>query len=321
MATLKLLTTQFFGAFNDNAWKLILFTLATRTASATGTETHATLAMLTFLLPMCLFSLPALVLADRISKSQLIRKLKGIEIVIMGCATLVLAWQPQELALPFGLLALMGAQSAFFTPAKYGILPEVLPKEALSRANAWLELGTMLAIIAGTGFGPLLLAADLGGLRPEFSFLAPAFLTLTACVGYWAARGIPSVEAASKQGHPLPLSIYRAWCCIRRDRTLWLSFLGSVLYWMVLSLLGQHVLVYAKTIVAELQSGELWQGIPPAAFGLGIGIGALFSGQLSKERIELGLIPLGAIGFSLSALTMGVWQPWMVGTVLYQARA
>jgi len=92
-----------------------------------------------------------------------------------------------HLLIPFILLGLMGAQSALFGPAKYGIMPEILPKEKLSRGNGILEIWTMIAIIAGTGLGPVLLAADSGGLNSSLTWLGPLWLTLLACAGLFGA--------------------------------------------------------------------------------------------------------------------------------------
>ena len=88
-----------------------------------------------------------------------------------------------------------------------------------------------------------------------------------------------------------------------------------MLYWSLTSLLGQNVLVYAKALVQNLENGELFQGIPPASYGIGIGLGAYLSGRFSGNRIEYGFIPLGAIGFALSALLLGFLQPGMGGTI------
>jgi len=82
------------------------------------------------------------------------------------------------------------------------------------------------------------------------------------------------------------------------------------------SLLGQNILVYAKTLVRDIEKGEVLQGIPPASYGFGIALGALLSGRFSGNRIEYGFIPLGAIGFAISSLLLGVIEPSMIGTLI-----
>ncbi|SCC90361.1 Bifunctional protein Aas, partial [Chlamydiales bacterium SCGC AG-110-P3] len=92
-----------------------------------------------------------------------------------------------------------------------------------------------------------------------------------------------------------------------------LAVFGVTCYWVITSLLGQNVLVYAQSLIRDLEKGELLTGIPPAAYGVGIGLGAMLSSRMSGDRIEYGLIPLGAIGFALSSLLLGILEPGMAG--------
>lgn len=319
---LGLLCSQFFGAFNDNAWKIIVFTLATRPLLGQSSsdfelssQTIATLSMLVFLLPMMLFSVPAGLLADRFSKRSVMIATKILEVIIMGSAAVVLYIAPLQLFLPFALLGMMGLQSAFFGPAKYGILPEILPEQKLAKGNGLLEMWTMIAIIVGTGMGPILLAADHFGTKPELTWIGAALLTILSVVGLVASFGIPKVDTHNVNSGSSFKALKQAFDSIRKDRVLIIAFLGSLIYWSVLSLLGQNVLVYAKSLALGLEKGEIWQGIPPAAFGLGISFGALIAARYSPNHVEIGLIPLGAIFFSISSLLLGLIQPGMTGTI------
>ena len=317
-----LLLAQFFGAFNDNAWKVMVFTLATRPligggpAFETSSQLIATLSLVIFLVPMMLFSLPAGALADRMSKKTLIIWTKFFEVVLMAGCAISLYLAPAQLILPFILLGLMGAQSALFGPAKYGIMPELLPKEQLSKGNGLLEMWTMIAIIAGTGIGPILFAADGGGSKPSLTWLGPLWLAAFSGIGLAASFFIGKVPVAREKKQRIFASFKGAWTSARKDKILWLAILSSLVYWTMMSLLGQNVLVYAKTLVIGLEKGELLQGALPASFGIGIALGALLSGKLSGSRIEYGFIPLGAIGFAISALLLGTLLPGMFGTVL-----
>lgn len=306
-----MLVSQFFGAFNDNAWKVMLFTLATRPlvndgSFAASSQMLATLSLVIFLLPMMLVSIPAGALADQMSKRSVILWMKALEVVLMAGACLSLFFAPTHLAIPFVLLGLMGAQSALYSPAKYGILPELLPKEELSEGNGLLEMWTMIAIIAGTGLGPILLASK--------SWLGALWLAGFAVIGFLSSFFIRKVPA-SRGKQKITASLKNAWSEIRGDRILGLAIAGSVVYWTTLSLLGQNVLVYAKALVIDLEKGELLQGIIPASFGIGIAVGALLSGRFSKDRIEYGFIPLGAIGFTIASFLLGSYQPGMTGTL------
>jgi len=319
-----LLISQFIGAFNDNAWKLMVFTLATRSligGNISSTEFEfesqmkATLALMVFLVPMLLFSIPAGSFADRNSKRSVIIWMKALEVILMGSAALCLFISPMHLGVPYFLLAMMGMQSALFSPAKYGILPQVLSYEKLSKGNGLIEMFTMIAIITGTGLGPIMLAADSGGTKPWMTWTGPVILMILSTTGLAASFTVPKVTPARDAPIGVVKTIRQAFRSIKKDRILLLAILGNVLLWLITSLLGQNVLVYAKTLVKHLEKGELLQGLPPASFGLGIAIGALLGGKLSGNRIEYGLIPFGAIGFAIMSMLLGILQPQIPGTV------
>jgi len=320
---LGLCTSQFLGAFNDNAWKLMVFTLATRfLVQGVGaaefeyqSQMQATAAMMVFLVPMFLFSFPAGAVADRISKRSILIVMKALEVLLMVLATASLFFLPSYMLFPYILLGMMGMQSAIFSPAKYGILPQLLSYERLSRGNGVIEMWTMLAIIAGTGLGPLLLFADKGGARMQLSWIGPSFLLLFSFVGLAAAFAVPKVPAVQKRPAGVMKTLTQAYRAIAGDRILLLAVLGTFLYWLILSLLGQNVLVYAKALVQDLSKGELLLGLPPASYGIGIALGALLGGRLSGDRIEYGLIPFGAVNFALFSFLLGALQPMMPGTV------
>jgi len=320
-----LLASQFVGAFNDNAWKLMIFTLATRPLLAAGidkeyfeysSQMNATLALIVFLIPMLLFSFPAGPIADRMSKRTLIIAMKALEVLLLAVAAVSLYSMPSYLILPYIILGLMGMQSALFSPGKYGILPQILPYERLAKGNGLLEMWSMLAIIAGTGLGPLLLFMDQEGKRPDLSFMGPLILMGFSFLGFIASFFIPKVDAVDEKKDPFLTTIKEAARSIYKDRILLLAVLGTVFFWLNISLLGQNVLVYAKSLVQYLERGELYQGFPPASYGIGIAIGAILGGKISGDRIEYGLIPLGAIGFAAMSLILGIVQPLMLGTVI-----
>lgn len=131
-----LIVAQFFGAFNDNAWKQFVILLAiNRVASESQGQFQTALAQIILLTPFLLFSLPAGVLADRVSKRSVIVAMKVVELVLMLAGTVALWLQPEGGVLPSCLLGLLGLQATLFSPAKYGILPELLAHEQLSAGN------------------------------------------------------------------------------------------------------------------------------------------------------------------------------------------
>src|SRR5688572_1436301 len=111
-----LLVAQFFGAFNDNAWKMVVITLGLRSISLmspgpghdAAAQGIAMFALVTLTVPLMLFSIPAGVLADKISKRSLIVWMKALEVVLMGAGAVALYFAPEESFWPLAILALMG---------------------------------------------------------------------------------------------------------------------------------------------------------------------------------------------------------------------
>ena len=199
-----LLITQFFGAFNDNAWKLMIALLAIKQLSSqigTGPEFEAasqaqtTLTFVVFTLPLMLVSIFAGVFSDRFSKRSVIVVMKVVEVVLMALGTLALYHNPSGGLLPLIVLGGMAVQSALFSPAKYGILPELLPHERLAMGNAQLELWTFLAIIGGTGIGGILL--QMSGSSP---WLGGVVLLVFSVMGFAASLMVPAVPRAREEG-------------------------------------------------------------------------------------------------------------------------
>jgi acyl-[acyl-carrier-protein]-phospholipid O-acyltransferase / long-chain-fatty-acid--[acyl-carrier-protein] ligase len=311
-----LLLAQFCGAFNDNAFKMIVALLAIG-AVAGGGEAAAqevtTVAFVVFTLPLLVGSLPAMVLGDRIGKRALIVGTKFAEVLLMAAGAVALCVQPAGV-LPFVVLAAMGLQSALFAPGKYGILPETLPHERLSAANGKLEAASFVAIVLGTVAGGALLAASDG--EP---WLAGLLLTAVAVVGAVASLRLPRLPAAGLAGterESAAATVQLAARAVRSDRVLRLATLGTVAFWGLASLLGQDVLVYAKQV---LGFDDRIAGLPFGVFAIGVGAGSLLAGRIANGKVETGLIPLGALGLAGATLLLGLSAPGLVGTLLLMA--
>jgi acyl-[acyl-carrier-protein]-phospholipid O-acyltransferase/long-chain-fatty-acid--[acyl-carrier-protein] ligase len=314
----NLLRAQFFGAFNDNAWKMIVAFLAIKSATQgilpqsvefeSVSQIQTTLTFVVFTLPLVLFSLPAGALADRISKTRVIVILKAVELLLMLLATVSLIW-PEHIS-PLIVLGLMGVQSALFSPVKYGIIPELLPHESISKGNGRLEMWTFLAIILGTALGGMLL--DFAGADPWKAGAALAFFSF---LGFVASLKIPVVPAARNEGG-LKDGLSRSFKTIISDRVLWLAVLGSCLFWAIASLLGQDILVYTKTLTEGMTHSDTMSGLPLAFYGLGVGLGSILAGRLSGRMVEYGLIPLGAIGVGIFTLVFGLLGPGYNATLV-----
>ena len=310
---LGLLVAQFLGAFNDNAFKMVVLLLALAKV-AKGDEAadqyETTLVFVVFTLPLMLGSLPAMALGDRVGKRDLIVWTKALEVLLMALGTWALWAQPVGWA-PLVVLAGMGLQSALFAPGKYGILPELLPHDRLAVANGRLEGASFVAIVLGTVAGGSLLAA-----MGEQAWAAGLVLTALAVVGFVGALAVPRTAASGSAVEPFGQVLGGAWRALRADRSLWLAMLGSVAFWGLASLLGQDVLVYGKQV---LGFSDTYKGVPYALFAIGVGVGAALAGKLSRGVVEVGLIPLGALGLAIGTAMLGLFVPGWFGTFAWMA--
>ena len=310
---LGLLVAQFLGAFNDNAFKMVVLLLALATV-AKGDEAadqyETTLVFVVFTLPLMLGSLPAMALGDRVGKRDLIVWTKALEVVLMALGTWALWASPVGWA-PLAVLAGMGLQSALFAPGKYGILPELLPHARLAEANGRLEGASFVAIVLGTATGGMLLEAI--GAQ---AWLVGLVLTALAVVGWVGALAVPRTAPSGSAVEPFRQVLGGAWRALRTDRALWLATLGSVAFWGLASLLGQDVLVYGKQV---LGFSDKYKGVPYALFAIGVGIGAALAGKLSRGVVEVGLIPLGALGLAAGTFMLGLFVPDWFGTFVWMA--
>jgi acyl-[acyl-carrier-protein]-phospholipid O-acyltransferase / long-chain-fatty-acid--[acyl-carrier-protein] ligase len=291
------LWTQFLGAFNDNVFKMVVSLLAVRLAGEAAASRSLSLISAVFILPFFLFSGYAGHLADVSSKRSVLVWTKGLEVAAMALA--VPALMSGRVSWLLVVLFLMAAQATFFSPAKYGIVPEMLPDHELSRANGLLEMSTFLAIILGTSLGGLMFAA----WHPQLAFVGLTLFAL-AVAGTFASLRIPVVPAAQ----PRKAFSLNPWGEIGRgvarlyaDRNLWMTTIGISYFWCLGALLQLLVILFGTEV---LRLDDFRVGILGTFLAGGIGIGSLAAGRLSGDKVELGLVPIGSIG-------MGVFSIWL----------
>ena len=286
--------TQLLGAFNDNFFKqalLILIVFQGLGGVEMGEDKLSLYASLVFTIPFFLFSATAGQLADKYDKSRVIQRLKVVEIIIGVLATL--GFLVESVPLLFAALALLGLQSAFFGPLKYGIIPQLLNDEELVEGNAAVETGTKLSILAGVLAGGLLAGHHYG------RYFCSLGVLLVAVAGYMAAKFIPTVRASAPpltvEWNPVTPTV-RVMKMARKTRAVFLSILGVSWFWALglglLTLLpayGKQVLHVDQNVVTGFNG----------MFSIGVAIGALICGKLSLQRLELGLVPFGSLGISL----------------------
>lgn len=277
--------TQFFGAMNDNLFKLlIIFSLITINGEEQSSIVSA-YAGAVFVIPFLFFTPLAGIITDKVSKRTLIVWVKFFEIVIMCSGAVAFALQ-SEAAL-YIVLFLMSLQSAFFGPSKYGIVPEIVTEDQLSYANSLLVAFSFLSIILGTFLAPFL-----SGLTDR-NYVITAY----TCIGIAVAGTVTSVfikktpVASSSDNGSTFTDILQTLKVIVGNHYLLFSIVALMLFYIMGAFMQLNMLPYGlkDLLLTQEQSGYLF-----LIAALGIGCGAYFAGLLSADKIEFGLTPPSA---------------------------
>jgi len=283
--------TQFLGALNDNVFKTALITMAVfHTADLTTLNGTAVATLLPgiFILPFFLFSATAGQIADKYEKSQLIRLVKIFEVVLMLIAAL--GFLLHVFWLLVLALLMMGMHSTLFGPVKYAYLPQHLTEPELVGGNGMVEMGTFIAILIGQIIGAGLGMHESGELGTGLSIVSLALL------GYFASKQIPSSPAAEPSlkinWNPIT-ETGRNIAFIWKSQQIWLAIIGVSWFWFYGATLLAQFPVFAKDV---LHGDESIFILLLAIFSVGVGIGSLLCEKLSKGIVEIGLVPIGAMG-------------------------
>ncbi len=296
--------TQFAGAANDNLFKFSFTVLVTYQLQVSWLP--PALAGLVigalFILPFVLFSATSGQLCDRLEKTRVIRAVKNLEIVIMAVAALAFVIDAPDVQAVILLACtfLMGLHSTLFGPVKYALLPQVLAEHELVGGNAWVESGTFVAILLGNLAGGLLI-----GL-PEIGPQAVAMACLLlAALGRLSAGRIEPLPATDPQLRInwIPWTETRANLRLaREDAVSWNMLLGISWLWLFGAVFLSQFPVLAKEV---LRGNEQVASLLLVVFSIGIGVGSLLCERLSRGTVEIGLVPLGALG--MSVFTLDFW--------------
>ncbi len=289
-----LFAAQFLGALNDHLLKnAIAVLIVFRLAGSAGLDGNMLVAIGAgiFVLPFFLFSTLAGQLADRFAKSSVVKVLKAVEVGLMALAAIGLIWG--NVGFLFGVLFLMGAQSAFFSPAKYALLPEMLTDEELVAGNGVFEAGVYLAILAGTIAGAQL------ALAPGGTTITGIALVVIAVLGFVAALRVPGSRVVASDiriSWNIPGEMKRIVGHARRNRPVFLAILGTAWFWTVGVVYLTEFPAWARQV---LGGNEDVVTLFLVLFSLGIGIGSLACDRLLKGEVEATWVPVGALGIAI----------------------
>ncbi len=290
--------TQFLGAFNDNIYRYAFAILITYFLAKNNQDGAIIInsALVAFILPFFVFGAIAGQLADKYEKAFLIRRIKIAEIIIMIAGSFAVYFEST-----YGMLAILfalGSQSAFFGPIKYSILPQHVSKDELLDANAYVEAGTFIAILLGTILGGVL--GD-----PALVYYLMAAIVSFAIIGWVAAQFIPDAPAAMpelKMSFNIPKATIQIIRNTYSNRPVFMSILANSWFWFVGALILTQFPIFAKDVLAGDENVAI---LLLATFSIGIGLGSFACSIFSRGRVEVGLVPFGAIGISFFAWQLG----------------
>ena len=301
---MPLFLTQFLGAFNDNLFKSALVTLITFDLAAKyGLNAPVLITVVAglFILPFFLFSSLAGQISDKYEKSRLIRIIKLVEIILMLLTAA--AFHFVQMWWLIALLFLMGAQSTFFGPLKYSVLPQLLREDELVAGNGLVNAGTNVAILTGTLCGGLFIMSPLG------RYYISAGIVGIAAAGYIASRFIPVLPASSPE-LKIDRNLFRStWQLITYpvpNRPVFMSIIGISWFWFLGSVFLAQFPSFAKDIVGgDEQVSTLFLVV----FTVGIGFGATFCNKLLGGRVSGKYVPASLVAISVFIVMLYLVSP------------
>lgn len=264
-----------------------------------------------FVIPFLLFSSAAGVLADRIPKRSIIIVTKIAEILVMS-ASVVTAYFQSVLG-SYMLLFFMAMQSAVFGPSKYGIIPELVDNRKISTANGLLTSFTYLAIIVGTYF-----ASFITQITHKNFTIASCFCVAFAVLGFFASLGIVKTPAKGTKKRINPFFLYEIYQSLKIAygyQHLVTAIFGSAFFLFIGGFTQLNIIPFA---MQSLGLSAEWGGYLFLFTAIGIALGAICAGKISKDQVELGLSCISA--FFLSFVFLGLYffasHFWVIVTLL-----
>ncbi|MEK8022663.1 MAG: MFS transporter [Candidatus Hydrogenedentota bacterium] len=291
------LTAAFLNAFIDNAFKIIIsFVILREAPGHEGTALAAAAGI--FTLPFLLFSSWAGTLADRYSKRDVFVVMQIFSVFAFGLGAYALS--TGHLALIFASLFLAGMQAAFVSPAKYGLLAETQSQQQLSRANGITESVNFSAIVLGTAFGGFALAASRG--EASLAVIACGILAIAGVAASFRVWSVSPSAPTARINWINPLGeTFRELKAAMSEPRLGAPMVGLAFFWFLGAMTQMNVMLFAREELFAGLSADLVEsrtGILLTCLALGIGTGSILAGRWSGPKVEIGLVPLGALGIA-----------------------
>ena len=319
----------FLNAMTDLGHKIILQNTIFKAYDGSELIVLTAIVNALILLPFIFLFSPAGYIADKYQKTKVIEYASGLAILITTLILLsyIMGW----FWFAFVLTFVLAAQSAIYSPAKYGLIKEMAGNEKLAEANALVQAVTIVSILAGAVIYSIFfenLLADRSTQPSEIlTYIAPVgYLLIAASIFEFllAKRLIKQFRAVSHEEESVfEIKRYKNLSylknnlgVIKENRSVWLSIIGLSVFWgvsqVVVAIFGDFLkghLGITNTVTAQALL---------ALSGVGIVMGSLFAGRVSKNYIETGIIPIGAMGIAFSLyLIPSLESLYTLGSVLF----
>lgn len=300
--------SQFLGVVNDNLFKLVLIFMLIDAQGASHANAILSLAGAVFVIPFILFSSSAGVLADRFSKQRILRYIKAVEIVIILIAFIAFGFRSAWGG--YLLLFLLAALGAVFGPAKYGIIPELVPTNAVSKSNGLITSFTYLGIIIGTFF-----ASFMTEITHHNFWIVIAFALLLSIIGFASSFGVrytPPQGSKKKFNFYFIRTIFKTLYSVKDERHLLLAVSGSAYFLFIGAFTQLNIIPFA---MQSLGLSEVVGGYLFLSTAFGIAIGSYLAGKASQKRVELALVCLSGIAIAFFFFFLALFSTHLIITI------
>ncbi|MDR2346638.1 MAG: MFS transporter [Planctomycetaceae bacterium] len=327
---IALLITQFTVAFNDNAFRWLIVPIGKCYAD---NDIIRLVGGIFLLIPFLIWTSIAGYVTDHFSRRKVMIWCKIIEFILLFFAVYIITFGPSadnytannippKIIFLLVILFFLGSQSAFFSPSKYSVIPDIVPETQLSAANGYVAMLTMIACVLGQVVGSYvyfwttnfqeqkidgITNIQVTGIPGSENIWITAIVLLgIALIGLIASLFIPRLNAAAPESkfprNPI-IQTCRDLAALFSYKKLFCIAIASAFFWGLAALATNNI---DKFATEYLKVQQQYVTILIAILSIGIGIGALACGFLSGKKIELGFVPLGAIGMGIMIFTLGL---------------
>ena len=318
------LIIAFLNAFTDLGHKIIIQNTIFKFYDGTTQIVLTELVNACIVLPFVLFFTPTGFLADKFPKERIIQFAAAFAIPLTGMITLAYYMGWFELA--FSMTLLLGVQAAFYSPAKYGYIKELTGKENIAGANAFVQAITIISILGGTVAFSALFEAYIIPKAPSVHVLLQSIAPLGwLLVAFSITEFVLTLRLPRKREKDTALHFdVRKYVTlgylrqnlrgVRSSQVIWLSIIGVAVFWGVNQVVLASFPAYLKETLGVhntlISNGLMGVG------GVGIIIGSFIAGKASEEFIETGVVPLGALGITVSLFILpAVHSLWLLAAL------